>query len=113
MGCPSDLTQAATMLQSSLKPGLLFQRCSSAYVTRCPVMCRTVSRAERQYVPRTSTSTPSTSKIRTSVGERVLAAGTQVLEQKQPSVATRRQQQQMETRAARLAALVQCPSIAL
>src|SRR5258708_35968089 len=52
------------MLQSSLKPGLLFQRCSSAYVTRLPVMYRTVSSAERQYVPRTSTSTPSTSKIR-------------------------------------------------
>src|SRR6266849_8859213 len=52
------------MLQSSLKPGLLFQRCSSAYVTRLPVMYRTVSSAERQYVPRTSTRTPSTSKIR-------------------------------------------------
>src|SRR6266851_10459152 len=52
------------MLQSSLKPGLLFQRCSSAYVTRLPVIWRTVSSAERQYVPRTSTSTPSTSKIR-------------------------------------------------
>src|SRR6267142_4835708 len=52
------------MLQSSLKPGLLFQRCNSAYVTRLPVIWRTVSSAERQYVPRTSTSTPSTSKIR-------------------------------------------------
>src|SRR2546430_4690109 len=52
------------MLQSSLKPGLLFHRCSSAYVTRFPVRCRTVSSADRQYVPRTSTSTPSTSKIR-------------------------------------------------
>src|ERR1700704_4118056 len=52
------------MLQSSLKPGLAFQRCNSAYVTRLPVIWRTVSSAERQYVPRTSTSTPSTSKIR-------------------------------------------------
>src|SRR6267143_6484807 len=52
------------MLQSSLKPGLLFQRCNSSYVTRLPVIWRTVSSAERQYVPRTSTSTPSTSKIR-------------------------------------------------
>src|ERR1700687_4418918 len=52
------------MPQSSLKPGLLFQRCNSAYVTRLPVIWRTVSSAERQYVPRTSTSTPSTSKIR-------------------------------------------------
>src|SRR5438876_12118736 len=94
MGCPSELTQAATMLQSSLKPGLLFQRCSSAYVTRFPVMCRTVSSAERQYVPRTSTSTPSTSKIRISVGERFFAAVTQVLEQKQLGVATRRNQAQ-------------------
>src|SRR6267143_3201804 len=51
------------MLQSSLKPGLLFQRCNSSYVTRLPVIWRTVSSAERQYVPRTSTSTPSTSKI--------------------------------------------------
>src|SRR5256886_68622 len=111
MGCPSELTQAATMLQSSLKPGLLFQRCSSAYVTRFPVMCRTVSSAERQYVPRTSTSTPSTSKIRISVGERFFAAVTQVLEQKQLGVATRRLQQQMGTRTARFAALVQCLSL--
>src|SRR4029077_5163606 len=76
------------MLQSSLKPGLLFQRCSSAYVTRLPVMWRTVSSADRQYVPRTSTSTPSTSKIRISVKERFLAEVTQILEQKQGSVAT-------------------------
>src|SRR6266851_10241241 len=52
------------MAQSSLKPGLLFQPCSSAQVTRLPVRWRTVSSAERQYVPLTSTSTPSTSKIR-------------------------------------------------
>src|SRR5436309_13850722 len=89
MGCPSELTQAATMLQSSLKPGLLFQRCSSAYVTRLPVIWRTVSSAERQYVPRTSTSTPSTSKIRISVGESFFAAVTETLEQKERSVATR------------------------
>src|SRR3989442_9696765 len=52
------------MAQSSLKPALLFQPCSSAQVTRLPVRWRTVSSAERQYVPLTSTSTPSTSKIR-------------------------------------------------
>src|SRR5262249_53891595 len=45
---------------------LLFQRCSSAWVTRFPVRYRTVSSAVRQYVCRTSTSTPSTSKIRIS-----------------------------------------------
>src|SRR6267143_2746727 len=54
------------MLQSSLKPGLLFQRCNSSYVTRLPVIWRTVSSAERQYVPRTSTSTPSTAKTKIS-----------------------------------------------
>src|SRR6267142_2848388 len=81
------------MLQSSLKPGLLFQRCNSSYVTRLPVMWRTVSSAERQYVPRTSTSTPSTSKIRISVGGRFFAAGTKILEQKHRSVATQGQDQ--------------------
>src|SRR6266404_949800 len=70
------------MLQSSLKPGLLFQRCSSAYVTRFPVICRTVSSADLQYVPRTSTSTPSTSKIRIFIARSFLAAVTETLEQK-------------------------------
>src|SRR5258708_24090363 len=81
------------MLQSSLKPGLLFQRCNSAYVTRLPVIWRTVWSAERQYVPRTSTSTPSTSKIRICVGACFLAAGTEILEQKQGSGATWCQEQ--------------------
>src|SRR5580704_1682620 len=52
------------MRQSSLCPGLLFQVCSSAYVTRFPLRWRTVSSADRQYVPRTSMSTPSISKIK-------------------------------------------------
>src|SRR6266850_303755 len=56
-------------------------------------MWRTVSSAERQYVPRTSTSTPSTSKIRISVGGRFFAAGTKILEQKHRSVATQGQDQ--------------------
>src|SRR5437899_3341851 len=81
------------MLQSSLKPGLLFHRCSSAYVTRFPVMCRTVSSADRQYVPRTSTSTPSTSKTRIFVGGRFFAAVTQLLEQKRVGVTTPCQEQ--------------------
>src|SRR5690349_16268827 len=76
------------MFQSSLKPGLLFQRCNSAYVARFPVRYRTVSRADRQYVPRTSTSTPSTSKIRILGCNFVLAEATESLEQKQHGVAT-------------------------
>src|SRR5579864_6064267 len=52
------------MLQSSLLPGLFFHLCSCAQVTRLPVKNRTVSRAERQKLSRTSTRTPSTSKIR-------------------------------------------------
>src|SRR5579859_935951 len=52
------------MLQSSLLPGLFFHLYSCAQVTRLPVKNRTVSRAERQKLSRTSTRTPSTSKIR-------------------------------------------------
>src|SRR6266849_1035274 len=54
------------MLQSSLFPGLFFHLCSSAHVTRFPVRNRVVSSAERQKLSRTSTKTPSTSKIRIS-----------------------------------------------
>src|SRR5258708_2362009 len=56
-------------------------------------MWRTVSSADRQYVPRTSTSTPSTSKIRILVGVRFFAAVTQSLEQKGRGVATRQKPQ--------------------
>src|SRR6202035_5551108 len=52
------------MLQSSLFPGLFFHLYSSAQVTRFPVRNRIVSSAERQKLSRTSTKTPSTSKIR-------------------------------------------------
>src|SRR5579859_3010353 len=52
------------MLQSSLLPGLFFHLYSCAQVTRLPVKNRTVSRAERQKLSRTSTRTPSTSKIK-------------------------------------------------
>src|ERR1700751_305175 len=54
------------MLQSSLFPGLFFHLCSSAHVTRFPVRNHVVSSAERQKLSRTSTKTPSTSKIRIS-----------------------------------------------
>src|ERR1700730_2286096 len=60
------------MLQSSLWPGLLFHACNSAYVTRFPLRWRTVSSADRQYVPRTSISTPSMSKIRICGSKRFL-----------------------------------------
>src|SRR5271169_3520413 len=52
------------MFQSSLFPGLLFHLCSSDHVTRLPVRKRIVSSPESQYERRTSTNTPSTSKIR-------------------------------------------------
>src|SRR5277367_732079 len=66
VGRPTDVAQSAVIFQSSLYPGLLFHLCNSAYVTRFPVKYCTVSSADRQYVPRTSTSTPSTSKIKIS-----------------------------------------------
>src|SRR5258708_93022 len=90
------------MLQSSLNPGLLFQRCSSAYVARLPVKCRTVSSAERQYVPRKSTSTPSTSKIRIGGEGRFLGGVKKLWEKKQGSVATGRQGQVFEVIASSL-----------
>src|SRR6266852_7131666 len=47
-------------------PGLFFHLESSAHVTRFPVTNRMVSIAERKKLSRTSTSTPSTSKIKIS-----------------------------------------------
>ena len=60
---PSSLTQAVESFQSSLKPGRFFQACSSRRVTRFLVKNFTVSSVVRWKEPRTSTSTPSTSKI--------------------------------------------------
>src|ERR1700687_551732 len=64
------------MLQSSLFPGLFFYLSSSAHVTRFPVKNRIISSADRQKLSRTSTKTPSTSKIRISgVGSSRLRLG--------------------------------------
>src|SRR5208337_2512035 len=52
------------MVQSSLLPGMRFHSRNSAHVGFLPVRCWMVCSPERQYVSRTSTSTPSTSKIR-------------------------------------------------
>src|SRR5580700_6031345 len=76
------------MLQSSLLPGLLFHLCSSAQESRFPVRKRIVSSPESQYERRTSTSTPSTSKMRILGSAIFFAAVTEELEQKIPPSAT-------------------------
>jgi len=88
VGRPSAVAQFDTMLQSSLLPGLLFHLCSSAHVTRLPVMKRIVSSPESQYERRTSTNTPSTSKMRIFGSAIVFEGGTQEFEQKISSTAT-------------------------
>src|SRR5579863_2844410 len=69
---------------------MAFHLCSSRQVARLPVRNVSVSSADSQNDSRTSTSTPSTSKIKIFGSEILFAAPTQELEQKNSSSANPR-----------------------